>query len=147
MTKEYRWLSLNVLILFLNYWQVHENLYWIDFFYRTKDWFIFVWKRILIYCQFVYSTFRQRNVEQRKAMWTRRPRWLGKKKDFHFDKAASSVNGNWQEGVPFIEKITVERAAGFIKQLKQSHRVSASLSQENNFLTYKHCIFQIRCKL
>lgn len=55
-------------------------------------------------------------------MWTRRPRWLGKKKDFHFDKAASSVNGNWQEGVPFIEKITVERAAGFIKQLKQFHR-------------------------
>lgn len=55
-------------------------------------------------------------------MQTRRPRWLEKKKDFHFDKAANAVNGSWQEEVTFIEKITVERAAGFLQQLKQFYR-------------------------
>lgn len=33
MMKEPWWFSLNVLILFLNFWQVHENLCWIDFFF------------------------------------------------------------------------------------------------------------------
>lgn len=44
---------------------------------------------------------------------------MGKQKDFHSDKAASVVNGGWQEDVALIEKITVKRAAGFIMQLKQ----------------------------
>lgn len=48
-------------------------------------------------------------------MWTRRPRWLGKKKDSHFDKAANAVSGSWQENVAFIEKIPVERAAAVFR--------------------------------
>jgi len=52
-------------------------------------------------------------------MSVRSPRCLGKQKDFHFDKAASDVNGGWQEDVAFVEKITVERGTGFILQLKQ----------------------------
>lgn len=55
-------------------------------------------------------------------MWTRRPRWLGKKKNFCFDKAANAVSDSWQEEEIFIEKITVERAAGFIKQFGQFGR-------------------------
>lgn len=74
-------------------------------------------------------------------MRVRRPRWLGNRKDFHFDKAASVVNGGWQEDVAFIEKITLEKAAGFITQLKQFLSVSAFLSQEKKILTYMHYIF------
>lgn len=49
-------------------------------------------------------------------MQVRRPKRLEKWKDFHFDKATGVV---WQGYVAFMEKITVERTAGFIMQSKQ----------------------------
>lgn len=41
-------------------------------------------------------------------MQVRRPKWLEKWKDFHFDKAAGVVSHGWQGYVAFMEKITVK---------------------------------------